>query len=103
MPRTWASGSVTSGVAAALSSFSPSSRRTQLNGEGHRIALAEHLDRDLGADRGVGNDARQVAHLMDRLVVEFHHHIARLDAGLLGRAGRRHIGNKGAARHIELQ
>ena len=49
--------------------------------EGLFLALADDDDVDLLADRRVGDDTRQVAHLLDVVTVELHDDVARLDAG----------------------
>src|SRR6185312_12903478 len=50
------------------------------------FAFADDDDIDLFADRRIGDDAGQVTHFLDGVAVERDDHIARLDAGRLGRA-----------------
>ena len=50
------------------------------------LALAHDDHVDVLADRRVGDDARQVAHLLDVLAVELDDDIAGFDAGRLRRA-----------------
>ena len=58
---------------------------------------------DVLADRRVGDDARQVAHLLDVLAVELDDHVARLDAGGLGRALVVDAGDQRAARRLDAE
>ena len=60
-------------------------------------------DLDILADRRVGDDARQVAHLLDVLAVELDDHVAGLDAGGLGRALVVDAGDQRAARRLEAE
>ena len=55
------------------------------------------------ADRRVGDDARQVAHLLDVLAVERDDHVAGLDAGGLGRALVVDAGDQRAARRLDAE
>ena len=66
------------------------------------LALADDDDVDDLADRRVGDDARQVVHFFDVVAIERHHHIARLDAGRLGRPLVVDPGDKRAARRRDV-
>src|SRR5581483_4148654 len=67
------------------------------------LALADDHDVDLLADRLIGNDARQIAHLLDVMAVELDDDIARLDAARLGRALVVDAGNQRAVRRLDAQ
>src|SRR5712672_2894746 len=55
----------------------------ELDGLGLFLALAVDEHRHVLADRRVGNDARQIADVLDVLAVELDDHVAGLDAGRL--------------------
>src|SRR5262249_56069187 len=52
---------------------------------------------------GGGDDAREITHLLDVLAVEFDDHVARLDAGGLGRSFVVDARDQRAARRTDLQ
>ena len=60
-------------------------------------------DLDVLADRRIGDDARQVAHLLDVLAVELDDHVAGLDAGGLGRALVVDAGDQRAVRRLDAE
>src|SRR5262249_39337977 len=66
------------------------------------LALANDDHRHLLADRRVGDDARQVAHFLDVLAVELDDHVARFDAGRLGRPLIVDAGDQRAPRRTDL-
>src|SRR6185312_5243816 len=70
---------------------------------GELLAFADDHHLDFLADRRVGNDARQIAHLLDVAAVELDDHVARLDTGGLGRALVVDAGDQGAARRIDAE
>ena len=80
-----------------LAVFEPAER----DGLGLFLALADDDHRRLLADRRIGDDARQVTHLLDVLAVELDDHVARLDAGGLGRSLVVDAGNQRAARRLD--
>src|SRR6202171_3132190 len=67
------------------------------------LALADDDNLDFPADRGVGDDARQILWLLDVLAVELDHDVAGLDAGGLGRALVLDAGDQGAARGLDVE
>ena len=67
------------------------------------VALADDDDVDRLADRGVGDDARQILRLLDVLAVEFDHDVAGLDAGRLRRALVLDAGDQRAARGLDVE
>ena len=67
------------------------------------LALADDDDLDVLADRRVGDDARQVAHLLDVLAVELDDDVAGLDAGGLRRALVVDAGDQRAARRLDVE
>ena len=67
------------------------------------LALADDHHLDVLADRRVGDDARQIAHLLDVAAVELDDHVARLDAGGLGRALVVDAGDQRAARRLDAE
>ena len=67
------------------------------------LALADDDHLDVAADRRVGDDARQIAHLLDVLAVELDDDVAGLDAGGLGRALVVDAGDQRAARRLEVE
>ena len=69
----------------------------------HGLAFAQQLDGDALADRRGGHGARQAAHIVDRLAVEFEDYVARLDAGGGGGAVGRHLGDQSAFRLLQSQ
>jgi hypothetical protein len=66
-------------------------------------ALADDDDIDFLADRGVGDDARQILRLLDVLAVEGDDDVAGLDAGGLRRALVVDAGDQGAARRLDVE
>src|ERR1700737_3002904 len=66
-------------------------------------AFADDDDVDLLADRGVGDDARQILRLLDVLAVELDHDIAGLDARRLRRALVLDAGDQDAARGLDVE
>src|SRR6185437_16052121 len=70
---------------------------------GDFLAFADDHHLDFLADRRVGYDARQVAHLLDVAAVELDDHVARLDAGGLGRTLVVDAGDQGATRRIDAE
>ena len=71
----------------------------QFAGRGGQVDLlvvAPDGDGDLLADVGLGDDARQRAHLFDVLIVEFQDDVAVVDTGLVGGATVVHAGDHGA-------
>ena len=91
------------GLAEAFTGFSASSSRPSLTVFFSSLPLRtiDHLD--VLADRRVGDDARQVAHLLDVLAVELDDDVAGLDAGGLGRALVVDAGDQRAARRLEVE
>src|SRR4029077_2551303 len=67
------------------------------------LALADDDHVDLLVDRRVGDDARQVAHFLDVVAVEFDDDVAGLDAAGLGRPLVVDAGNQRAARRLDAQ
>ena len=67
------------------------------------LALADDDDVDLLADRGVGDDARQVLRLLDVLAVELDDDVAGLDAGRFRRALVVDAGDQRAARGLDVE
>ena len=61
------------------------------------------IDVDFLADRGVGDDARQILWFLDVLAVELDDDVARLDAGGFGRALVVDAGDQGAARGLDVE
>ena len=94
-------GSASGLVSAAC--FSLSSRRPSLTVLRLFLALADDDHRDFLADRRVGNDARQVAHLADVLAVEADDDVAGHDAGGPRRAALVDAGDQRAARRLDAK
>ncbi len=67
------------------------------------LALADDDDVDFLADRRIGDDARQVVHFLDVVAVELDDHVARLDAGGLGRTLVVDAGDERAVRRLDAQ
>ena len=67
------------------------------------LALAPHFHFHRLVDRRFGDDARQAAHVGHVLAVEAQHHVARLDAGDLGRAAVLHAGDERAPGLVEAE
>ena len=67
------------------------------------LALADDDHVDFLADRRVGDDARQVAQLLDVLAVELDDDVAGLDAGGLRRALVVDAGDQRAARRLDVE
>ena len=59
---------------------------TELDGLGLLLALTNHHDRDILADRRIGDNPRQVPHFFDLVAVEVDDHVSGLDASRLGRS-----------------
>ena len=70
---------------------------------GFFLALADDDDVDRLADSGICDDARQIVHLLDVMAVEFHDHVAGLDAGGLGRALVVDARHQRAARRLDAE
>src|SRR5262249_57903002 len=58
----------------------------ELDAEVARLVVAPDLEVDAGAGADARDLHRQLGRVLERLAVELQDHIARLDAGLLGRA-----------------
>ena len=67
------------------------------------LALADDPDVDGLANRGLADDARQVLRFLHLDAVELDDHVARLDAGRLGRALLVDAGDQRAARRAEAE
>src|ERR1700691_3261996 len=66
-------------------------------------AIADNIELDRAADRCGGNEARQVAVLVDVLTLEFDDHVVRLKASLLSRPGVVDTEDQRAARRINAE
>src|SRR5262249_1899681 len=75
--------------------------------ERHRLLLflaaADDDDFNRLANRRVGDDTRQVAHILDVLAVELHHHVAGQDAGGFRRPLFIDAGDERAARRLDAE
>ena len=75
----------------------------ELDRLGDLLALADDDDVDLLADRHRGDELGQIARFLDVLAVELDDHVARHQAGGLGRAAIVDAGDQRAARGAEAE